>query len=128
MTAEDLKNFLVEARLTQSDFAGLTDVSPRAVTFWLTGKRPVPGPIAAFARLWRLLPEGLRLIEIGRLKKGPSVREGIYAIGFQSPSGGAGMGTLIFDSGRIYGADAPAGGSNWTTPQAVSNCTRGQAE
>jgi hypothetical protein len=105
ITPDHLKDFLVEARLTQSDFASLLDVSPRAVTFWLAGKRPIPGPIAAFARLWRLLPERLRQIEIGRLRKGPSVREGIYAIGFQSLNGGAGMGTLIFNSGRIFGAD-----------------------
>jgi len=108
MTSKDLKSFLTEFELTQSDFARLVGVTLRAVALWLAEERTVPMTVDAYVRLFRLLPASLRQIELNRLKqKGTNMRDGMFGITFQGEHG-RGMGVLIFDSGRVYGTDEAA--------------------
>ena len=44
MNSGELKLILAEFDLSQSDFSKLVDVTPRAVTLWISGTRAVPGP------------------------------------------------------------------------------------
>lgn len=105
MIGDDLKTVLTELGITQADFARLIGVTARAVTLWISGDRPIPGPVDGYLRLFRLLPPNLRQIELSRLKqKGTSMRDGMFGISFQGRQG-AGMGMLIFDNGRVYGTD-----------------------
>jgi hypothetical protein len=105
MKQDDLKLILGELSLTQADFARLIEVTPRAVGLWLSGERGIPGPVEAYLRLFKVLPGNLRQIEVLRLKtKGSKMREGMFGISFQY-GGDGGMGALIFEGGRIYGAD-----------------------
>ena len=108
MTSKDLKSFLTEFELTQSDFARLLGVTLRAVALWLADERTIPMTVNAYVRLFRLLPASLRQIELNRLKqKGTNMRDGMFGITFQGQHG-RGMGVLIFDSGRVYGTDEAA--------------------
>jgi hypothetical protein len=105
MTPEELKRLLEELGLTQADFARLISVTPRAVNLWMMEDRAMPGPAVAYVRLLSSLPANLRQIEIGRLnQRGSGMRDGIFGIAFQG-SVAAGIGMMIFDSGRIYGTD-----------------------
>lgn len=106
MSNEELRAFLAELELSQADFARLVGVTPRAVTLWMSGERSVPGPAAAYIRAFRLLPPNLRQAELSQLKEpGTGMRDGMFGISFQGQHG-AGMGVLVFDTGKIYGADA----------------------
>ena len=108
MTTNDLKSFLTEFELTQSDFARLVGVTLRAVALWIAEERAIPTPVQAYVRLFRLLPTSLRQIELNRLKeRGTNMRDGMFGITFQGQYG-KGMGVLIFDNGRIYGTDEAA--------------------
>lgn len=105
MNSLDLKAILKEIDLTQADFARLLSITPRAVTLWMADERAIPGPAEAYVRLLRLLPPHLRQIELSRLKqKGTDMRDGMYRITFQGQQS-AGMGMLVFESGRVYGTD-----------------------
>jgi hypothetical protein len=105
VTGDDLKAALTELGITQADFARLIGVTPRAVALWMAGDRAIPGPADGYLRLLRLLPMNLRQFELNRLKqKGTKMRDGMFGITFQGQHG-SGMGVLIFDSGRVYGAD-----------------------
>jgi hypothetical protein len=105
MTSNDLKTILRELDLTQTDFARLIGVTPRAVALWMAEERAIPGPVEAYVRLLRLLPLHFRHVELSRLKqKGTGMRDGMFGITFQSQQG-VGMGVLIFDQGRVYGTD-----------------------
>lgn len=105
MTSEELKTALIEASLSQADFARLVGVTSRAVALWMSEGRAIPGPAEGYLRLFRLLPANLRQIELGRLKeRGTPMRDGMYGITFQGRQS-AGMGVLVFDAGRIYGTD-----------------------
>jgi hypothetical protein len=107
MTSTDLRAILVGLELTQADFARLLGITPRAIALWIADERTIPGPAEAYLRLFRLLPPNLRQIELNRLKqKGTAMRDGMFGITFQSQEGGAGMGVLIFENGRIYGTDS----------------------
>ena len=55
MTADELAHALEALQLTQTGLARALGVIPRAVRFWLAGKRPVP-PLAA--RVVRLMVAG----------------------------------------------------------------------
>ncbi len=106
MTNDELKSFLTELQISQSDFARLIGVTPRAVALWATDERAIPGPAEAYVRLLRLLPPNLLQIELSRLKdRGTNMRDGMFGISFQGERG-AGMGMLIFDTGKIYGTDS----------------------
>jgi hypothetical protein len=106
MESGELKAFLTEVGVSQADFARLLGVTSRAVTLWMTEERAVPGPAAAYVRVFRLLPTNFRQIELNRLKsRGTGMRDGIFGITFQGQNG-SGMGMLIFDAGKIYGTDS----------------------
>jgi len=105
MTPDDLKAALTELGISQADFARLINVTPRAVALWISGDRGIPGPADGYLRLLQLLPMNLRQVELNRLKqKGTNMRDGMFGITFQGQHG-SGMGVLIFDCGRVYGAD-----------------------
>ena len=106
MTSEDLKAALAELDLTQADLARLIDVTPRAVALWMANDRAIPGPAEAYIRVLRVLPPNLRQVELNRLiQKGTAMRDGMFGITFQGQEG-AGVGLLVFDSGRVYGTDS----------------------
>ena len=111
MKHTELRAFLAETGLSQGDLAKLLEVSPRAIGFWLSEERAIPGAVDAYARLFKSLPPSLRQTETRRLKETkPTMRDGMYAVVYQNASSTSyGYGTVIFDDGRIYGAD-PAGG------------------
>lgn len=111
MSPAELRAFLVESGLSQGGLAKLLDVSPRAVGFWLSEERAIPGAVDAYARLFLALPPGLRQAEMRRLRETkPTMRDGMYAVTYHDPARTSyGYGTVVFDNGKIYGAD-PAGG------------------
>jgi hypothetical protein len=110
MLSRDLRSILDELGLTQVDFARLIGVTPRAVSLWMVGDRGIPGPAEAYARLIYSIPPSARQVELARLKqKGTTaMRDGMYGIEYHS-NGGAGLGILVVDRGRVFGTD-PLGG------------------
>ena len=108
ISGTELKEILYKLGINQSDFARLLGVTPRAVALWVTDERSVPGPAESYLRLFEVLPPNLRQAELARLKqKGKNpMRDGIFRITFQSPKGGAGLGMLVFENGRVYGSDS----------------------
>ena len=48
MTGQEIKSTLAQMALTQSDFARLVGVTPRAVNLWATDGRAIPGPAEAY--------------------------------------------------------------------------------
>jgi hypothetical protein len=108
MNQDALRIALTDLELSQADFARLIEVTPRAITLWLSGERAVPGPVKGYLRLLSNMPANLRQVEFNRLAgKGAEMKDGVYRITFQGQSG-AGMAMLVFDSGQIYGADTEA--------------------
>jgi predicted transcriptional regulator len=67
MLGVDLKTILNEVGLSQTDFARLVGVTPRAVTLWMVGDRNIPGPVEAYARLLHSVPLSVRQVELQRL-------------------------------------------------------------
>jgi hypothetical protein len=109
MLNSDLKVIIAGLGVTQTDFARLIGVTPRAVTLWVVGDRTIPGPVEAYARLLSSAPLSLRQVELTRLKERKTeMREGMYGLEYSSGSG-AGLGIITLDNGRVYGAD-PFGG------------------
>jgi predicted transcriptional regulator len=109
MLAIDLKNILIELELSQVDFARLIGVTARAVTLWMVGDRGIPGPVESYARLLSSIPVAARQAEFKRLKeRKTNMRDGMYGVEYTSVAG-AGVGVLILDNGRVFGAD-PFGG------------------
>jgi transcriptional regulator with XRE-family HTH domain len=110
MQSRDLREILSAIGVSQADFARLVGVTARAVSLWMAGDREIPGAVEAYARLLHALPASLRQIELGRLKqRRTSMRDGMYAVQYQS-SNGSGLGTLILENGKAWGAD-PYGGA-----------------
>ncbi len=109
MFSRDLKNKLVDFELSQVEFARLIGVTPRTVNMWLQGDREIPGPIEAYVRLFELVPISALADEIARARgKELVMKEGMYQIQFHAGNdpNNWGIGSLIFEGGRIYGADA----------------------
>lgn len=105
MTSGDLRAILVELELTQAGLARLLGVTSRAVALWMADDRAIPGSAEAYVRLLHSLPPNLRQVEFNRLKQGGTeMRDGMFGITFQGQQG-AGMGVLVFESGRVYGTD-----------------------
>ncbi len=105
MDSAALRAFLVMTGLSPGEFARLVDVTPRAVTMWLSGERAVPGPAAAYARVFAGMPPTARYSELVRIKESEiKMRDGMYAVVYQGTQG-AGYATVLFDNGRVYGAD-----------------------
>jgi hypothetical protein len=85
------------------------EVTPRAVSLWLSGERSVPGPVVGYARVFRSLSASDRWIEILRIRETKSImRDGMYAVQYQSGAD-RGYATMVLEGGRAYGAD-PVGG------------------
>lgn len=109
MLSDDLKTTLNSIGVTQAEFARLSGVTPRAVSLWIAGDRTIPGPVEAYARLLQTLTPAQRQIEIAKLKqRRTAMRDGMYGIEFSSTTG-HGIGVLVLDNGRAYGADAAGG-------------------
>lgn len=109
MNQDSLRAFLADTGLAPLDFAKLVDVTPRAVAMWLSGERAIPGPAAAYARVFAGLPPGARYVELQRVNESEAkMRDGMYAVRYQGVEG-AGYATMILDNGKAYGAD-PLGG------------------
>ncbi len=107
MSPADLRSALNALSLPQSDFAQLVDVTPRAVSLWLSGERAIPGPLTAYLRLLLSLPAGQREAEFSHLGLGgPTLRDGMYRFGYSVALAKRGEATLILDGGRIFGTDA----------------------
>jgi hypothetical protein len=106
MQSDELKAIIAKIGINQAEFARLVGVTPRAVTLWMVGDRAIPGPVEAYAKLLSTIPPSSLQVELGRLKQGgTSMRDGMYSIEFRGNQGG-GIGGLIVDNGRAWGADA----------------------
>src|SRR5690349_5050313 len=104
MNAQSLKAVLDRFRLGQADFARMVGVSPRTVGRWLADE-PIPGPVEAYVRLLESAPQTVREMEILMARMGASqFRDGMYRVGMTGMQG-FGTAVLIFDSGRVTGAD-----------------------
>lgn len=109
MKSADLKTSLDALGLSQADLARLVDVTPRAVTLWVTDQRSIPGSVEAYVRLLQQCPLSLRQAELSRIRqKGLTMRDGMYGIEFAA-AGGSGKGALVMQNGRVFGADEGGG-------------------
>jgi hypothetical protein len=109
MIGGELKSVLNDLAISQTDFARLVGVTPRAVTLWMVGDRSIPGPVEAYARLLSSVSPNMRQMELNRLKeRKTNMRDGMYEVQYTSISG-AGHGVLVLENGRAFGAD-PFGG------------------
>ncbi len=109
MTNQDLRAVVERLELSQADLAKLLEVTPRSVNLWATGQRAVPGPVAAYLRIFEMVPQPFRDAELARIRKEePMLKEGMYEIAF-SGTNDSGMGALILENGRVYGADLAGG-------------------
>jgi hypothetical protein len=107
MSPSELRSAIASLAIAQSDLARLVDVTPRAISLWLSGERAVPGPMAAYLRLLLSLPQGQREAELARLGIGtPMLAEGFYKFCYWVDTGSRGEAMLVFEGGRIYGTDA----------------------
>jgi T3SS negative regulator,GrlR len=105
MKPEHFRFALATLEITQADFARLIEVTPRAISMWLGGERSIPGSVEAYLRLLNSLTTTQLLTELARLNKGIiTMKDGMYGIQFAGAVG-TGMGMLVFENGRIYGAD-----------------------
>jgi transcriptional regulator with XRE-family HTH domain len=108
MLSSNLRLILGELGLAQTELARLIGVTPRAVSLWLKGDREIPGPVEAYLNLLAKLPIGIRQTELARIAgRSTPMREGMYGIEFNFQDR-IGHGTLVFEGGRIYGADVGA--------------------
>ncbi|WP_186007836.1 helix-turn-helix domain-containing protein [Rhizobium etli] len=108
MNGSDLREALGSFGLSQVEFARLLDVSVGGVAQWLSGARPVPGPVEAFVQLFLRLPPSIQELELQLLRRGNASMNGMYVIEFEG-SAGRGVGTLTFKDGLIYGFDEAGG-------------------
>ena len=105
MDANGLRQVLGEIGIGQADLARLIGVTTRAVALWIAGERPVPGPVEGYLRLLGQASPSVRQSELNRLKGRISgMRDGVFGIRFRG-NFGAGTGVLIFENGRVFGAD-----------------------
>ncbi len=108
MNADDLRSLLDEVGLNQVDFAHLVDVTPRAVSLWVTGQREIPGPAVSYLRLLASLPEAMRALELSRLKEGQTMPEGMYSVAYAGVAG-TGQAVLVVNNGVVFGYDVAGG-------------------
>lgn len=109
MMSREFKSALADLAISQVDLARLVSVTPRAVAMWMAGDREVPGPVEAYLRLVASLPAGQRQAELARARDGrTAMRDGMYGVDYAA-SHGSGMACLIFDTGRVFGADSAGG-------------------
>ena len=109
MLSRELRLALDEFDLSQVELARLVGVTPRAVNMWMQGDREIPGPVEAYIKLFSILPAAMRADERARAAgKEKTMREGMYQIHFHTAGDPQnwGVGTLVFDGGKVYGIDA----------------------
>ena len=104
MNGLDLKKVISGLGISQVELAALVDVTPRAVTLWVSGERGVPGPVEAYLRVLRMLPPSQLQLERSHKKRAFEMRDGIYTIRYQFEQN-SGVATLVFDHGQIFGID-----------------------
>jgi hypothetical protein len=68
--ASVLRVSLERMHVTQVEFSRLVGVTPRAVALWLAGDRAIPGPVAAYVRVFKQLTRAGRIRELHRLRAG----------------------------------------------------------
>jgi hypothetical protein len=108
MNSVELRTKISSWNLSQSEFARWLEVSPGAVTQWLAETRAIPGPVAAFIKLFESLPPSLQTIHLSHVKKGSADMEGMYVVEFVGSAGDGGA-TLTFKDGMVYGFDLGRG-------------------
>ena len=109
----DVKAELARLGLSQSEFAQLLGVSPRAVGMWAAGDIALPGPVAGYLRvLHRLSPDG-RVREYARVdSRRRSLDDGFYQVRYSGRVQGesrSGQAYCVFRNGVIFGADIEGG-------------------
>jgi hypothetical protein len=109
MSPDELRLALANLGISQVDFARLINVTPRAISLYLGKEREIPGAVEAYIRLLGSLPMGQRQAELTRMNIGVrTMKDGMYKIDYVGKSG-SGYATLIFEGGRIFGADVAHG-------------------
>lgn len=122
MNKSELKNAMSALGLSSATLAKLLDVTPRAVSMWLTGERSVPGPAEAYINLFSKLPASQRELEIQKSEVDKlSMKDGLYQLEFTGRNG-SGYGVLIFENGRIYGSDV--GNGKWDGTYTMNPITK----
>lgn len=113
MSSTNLKTTLESYNLKQSEFAALLDVSPRTVSLWASGEKPLPGPVEGYLRVLALLSPHTRAREFERLKgRNNMLDDGIYSLDYRGDADGettTGDALAVLKSGRIRGADRLGG-------------------
>lgn len=64
---DELHRALIRFGLRSSELAKLLGVTPRAIDYWLSGTRSIPGPVAAYLRLLGDISNESRRAELGRV-------------------------------------------------------------
>ncbi|ULJ73324.1 helix-turn-helix transcriptional regulator [Rhizobium gallicum] len=125
MNKNELKNVMSALGLSPTSLAKLLDVTPRAISMWLTGERSIPGPAEAYLNLFSTLLPSQQELEIQKSEKEKlAMKDGLYQLEF-SAHNGVGIGVLIFENGRIYGSDV--GNGKWDGTYTMNPVTK-QAE
>lgn len=105
MDATTFRTILFKLGVSQAQFAEFINVTPRALTFWLSGDHDVPGAVAAYLSLVMSLPPAMLAREAARMRKeNTTMFDGMYGFAYQGVSG-VGSGTIVLDRGRIFGHD-----------------------
>jgi transcriptional regulator with XRE-family HTH domain len=105
MNGHDLRSRLEELGISQAELSRLIEVTPRAVSLWLSEEREVAGPVAAYLRLLTSLPRSLQAKEFARIRKqDPTLYEGMYRFDYQGKEG-AGLGVVVLARGQAFGSD-----------------------
>ena len=106
MDARTLQQALAALGISQADFSRLIQVTPRAISLWLSGERELSGPAAAYLRLLVSLPRVLQSKELARIRQedDPAMAEGMYKFDYQGTTG-SGLGVMVLSRGRVFGSD-----------------------
>jgi hypothetical protein len=104
MDAKLLSHTLSDLAVSKTEFAALVGVTTRAVNLWTSGEREVPGPAAAYLRLFQSLPMALRVQELARVREGQMEYSGMYSVEFSGPAG-QGICALVLMDGYVFGHD-----------------------
>ena len=121
MNGSSLKTRIADLGLSQAEFASALDVTPRAISMWLSEERPVPGPVQAYLRLLQACPSSVQAFELNRFrKKGNAMKNGMYGIEFQAVDGD-GKAALVFKDGLIFGVDE--GGASYDGSYVLNEAT-----
>ncbi|GLR56207.1 MULTISPECIES: GrlR family regulatory protein [Rhizobium] len=105
MNQNELKNAMSALGLSAASLSKLLDVTPRAISMWLTGERSIPGPAEAYINLFSKLSPSQQELEIQKSEvEKLTMKDGLYQLEFAGRNG-SGYGVLIFDNGRVYGSD-----------------------